>query len=189
MIRFLRRKWPPVLKLIGWGFLVVYLLRYRVHFEPAWVAVFLAIFVAGGVLYVFLVKPLLQKVLRRQFDEGEPESLYPNAKNMALVMGIRRNPLGEFLLLPGEVGFFLVPLMILGLSWLTAIIFGVLWGFVHFQNYSIVQCTVKAVLLTTAILIVLPHGLLTFVAGHLILDGVGFVALHLVGRDKEATSG
>jgi hypothetical protein len=78
-----------VLKLVGWAFLVGYLARTPVQFEPAWVAVYLAIFVAGGVLYVFVVKPTLQRFFHSQFDETGPETPYPNAKNMTYALGIR----------------------------------------------------------------------------------------------------
>lgn len=135
------------------------------YIEPTWIAAYLAIVVGVGIAFVVAVDPLLDRL----FPKGKV-NLDPIG---AQIIGeARRKPLRLALLLPGEDGFFFVPLLWVGITPLTAAVATAAFAAVHYPQFPLRTCVIKFVFLFCIAVIVLPHGLGSVVVGHLLLDAM-----------------
>jgi hypothetical protein len=156
------------LKVVGFAFLVAYFLHHRFRIEGFWVGISLAIEVGVSVVFALLVNPVLERFVRSQrFDPS------PYARN--IVVHAWRRPLRELLLLPGEDGFFLVPLLWVGITPISAACASVAYGAVHYPQFPAKYCAVKSVSIFVIALTVLPHGLGSVIVGHLVADAIAFL--------------
>lgn len=92
------------------------------------------------------------------------------------------------ILAPAEDALVCVPVLLVGISPLSAILGGVVFGAMHLGGYSYLECIAKGVYYMLIVLVVLPHGLLTVVLGHLITDVTGFVLLKIAVRQLAKNS-
>lgn len=90
------------------------------------------------------------------------------------------------ILAPTEDALVCVPVLFAGISPLSAILGGVIFGVIHLGGYSYLECISKGVSYILIVLVVLPHGLLTVIIGHLITDAIGFVFLKIATRQLSA---
>lgn len=138
------------------------------YLEPTWVAAYLAIVVGVGTAFVLAVDPVIDR-------------LFPKAKvnvdpiGAQIISEARRRPLRIALLLPGEDGFFFVPLLWIGITPITAAVATAAFAAVHYPQFPLRTCAVKFVFLFCIAVIVLPHGLGSVVIGHLILDAIAIL--------------
>ena len=86
-------------------------------------------------------------------------------------------------LTPGEDGLICVPLLLVGINPLSAALGGIVFGLLHVERFTYLECIAKSI---TYGLFVLPHGLLTVVLGHLIMNGIGFAGLRVIKRHVES---
>jgi hypothetical protein len=84
---------------------------------------------------------------------------------------------------PAEDGLICVPVLLLGISPVSALMGGFAFGLLHIGRFTYLECIGKGVTYTLLCYFLLPYGVLTVVIGHLIMNGVTFVALQ-VGRRK-----
>jgi hypothetical protein len=155
------------LKLVGLALLAVYFLGNSFHIEPLWVAAYLAIAIGIGAIFVLAVYPLIDRFFPSQNVDINPIGTQ-------LLSEVRRQPLRATLLLPGEDGVFFVPLLWIGISPVTATVAATAFAAAHYPRFPIKACVVKFVFIFCIALVVLPHGLGSVVAGHLILDVLAF---------------
>jgi hypothetical protein len=82
--------------------------------------------------------------------------------------------LGFVLQIASEDGFFLVPLLHVGISVPLAIVTGAGFGCAHYGPYGLPMSAVKGAAYVLVALFVLPSGIWSVIAGHLIVDVIAF---------------
>jgi TPR repeat protein len=158
-------------KVIGLAFLVVYFFHHPFRIEGVWVAAAVAIDlgVAAVLTAVFalVVKPFFAS---QRFDSTD------SAVGRKLIALIERRPLRELLLLPGEDGLFFVPLLMVGITPISAALFSVAYAAAHYPTFTVSHCVGKSVLIFAIATFVLPHGIGSVIVGHLLTDSAAFLA-------------
>ena len=90
---------------------------------------------------------------------------------------------------PAEDALVCVPVLLVGINPWSALLGGVAFGAIHLGGYSYLECIAKAVYYMLIVWIVLPHGLLTVILGHLIVDASGLlilrIAVHQLSKNSE----
>ena len=82
--------------------------------------------------------------------------------------------------LPVEDGLAFVPVLILGINPYTAIISGLIFAFIHINNYSYLECIGKFIIAYLVCILLLPYGLLTVIVGHYINDIIAVLVLKFI---------
>ena len=144
--------------LLGWSFLVAY-----AWLSPATISVLaigkylgVVLLVSTAVLALLVLVPRGMARLRVDLDE------YPDPAP---------NPLWRLVVgVPAEDGLFLVPLLCVGVSPVSAAVAALLFGTAHYPHYPWITCIPKAAAYFAAIMWILPYGIWTMIAGHLLLD-------------------
>jgi len=95
-------------------------------------------------------------------------------------------PRAFFFSIPAEDGLVCVPLLMIGVNPVNACLAGAVFGLKHLAGYTYLECIAKFVYYAAACLIVLPHGLLTMTAGHLIGDAMVFAVLKVAQNSANA---
>jgi hypothetical protein len=85
-----------------------------------------------------------------------------------------------WLFLPVEDGLAFVPVLILGINPYTAIISGLIFAFIHINNYSYLECIGKFIIAYLVCILLLPYGLLTVIVGHYINDIIAVLVLKFI---------
>lgn len=81
---------------------------------------------------------------------------------------------------PLEDSLFCVPLLWVGVTPLSVVLVGAVFGACHLGRFSFIECIGKALYYAAICYVVLPHGLLTVAAGHLITDALGLLTVKVV---------
>lgn len=76
-----------------------------------------------------------------------------------------------------EDGLICVPVLLIGLSPITAVLAGIVFGWLHLPRFTYFECLIKSITYTIVCLLVLPKGILTVVVGHYLTDGFGWLVL------------
>ena len=189
MIRLLAKKstyW--FLRLVGFGFLVGYLLVTRdFAFSVKWVFGYFAIvaLVAWVIVVVLDAPKRLPKLDRYHFfqmkarDQTKPLSEKEWVLKQAeyFESGFQKNAI---LLTPLEDGLICVPVILAGIGPISAMLGGLVFGFLHLGRFTYLDCIGKTIIYGLVCLFILPHGLLTVVAGHFGVDLLSLVALKVI---------
>ena len=167
--KFLRKIITPI-KVVGLIALIAHCVVSGIHFEPIWVLAYVVILFLAA-LVVHGLERFVEKIFEmlRSSDRGkreEQESLYFCHRAYT---SIRQKP-WVILLIPGEDGFFFLPLIYIGVTPITVGIASALFVFVHLLSNRPKTCIMKFFSVFATHLLVLPHGILTVVAGHVICD-------------------
>jgi len=158
------------LKLVGLALLAAYFWQNPLYVEPIWIGAHLAIVVGIGTAFVVVIYP----VLDRLFPGTKADVEAPGAR---IIDEAKRTPWRLAFLLPGEDGFFFVPLLWVGITPITAGVVAAAFAVAHYPQFPARACLVKFVCIFCIAMVVLPHGLGSVVVGHFIAD----VAAVLVG--------
>lgn len=175
--------WKLWLKSIGLIFLFAYLWLNPIHLELIWVAAYLALALGVGAAFALIVNPILERLLPSQKIEPQPygDQRFAEAK---------RRPFIEAVLVTGEDGFFFVPLLLIGVTPIAAVVCASAYAAIHYPEFPIKHCVVKAVILFLIAMWILPHGIATIVVGHLLLDTMGYIfwrqTQSAIGRHDES---
>ena len=164
---WIRAHWRSCSKFAGLAFLAAYFWQSPFYVEPVWIATYLAIVVGMGIAFVVAVDPVLDRLFPKTNIDVDPIG-------MRIIGAVKRRPLRSLLLLPGEDGLFFVPLLWVGITPVTAAVATAAFAAFHYPQYPLKFCAGKFVLLFCIAVVVLPHGLGSVVAGHLILDTLLF---------------
>lgn len=93
---------------------------------------------------------------------------------------------------PLEDGFICVPLLLAGLNPASATVAGMVFGAAHLGRFTYIECIGKAVYYALICYFVLPYGLLTVAAGHLLTDIIGLLGIkigkHHLSRDLHSSA-
>ncbi|MHC4251507.1 MAG: hypothetical protein ACYS9X_20505 [Planctomycetota bacterium] len=159
-------------KTLGVTLLVWYLVNHAVVFNPLWVPVPLLISIAAAVISMSLIEPVVDGICRVMGSAKRTDPSEINPTHDPRVDMFADMPLVDLLLTPGEDGLFLVPLLVAGANAVSAAVVAVLFAAAHLRIFKPRECIAKALAYYLICLVVLPHGLLTVVAGHVLVDGL-----------------
>ena len=87
-----------------------------------------------------------------------------------------------FFLSPWEDGLICVPVLLVGVGPLSVIMAGIAFAFLHLKAFTYLECIGKGITYTLVCYLVLPHGVLSVVVGHYIMNGVVFVGVQIARR-------
>lgn len=155
--------WKLWLKAIGLAFVISYFWNYPPHIDIAWVSAYVALALALGAVFALVANPLLVRLIPTQRFDPSP---YGDRR----VAQAKRRPWTQAILVVGEDGFFFVPLLLVGISPLTAAVVSVTYAAMHYPEFPVKHCVAKVVLLYLIATVILPHGLGSVIVGHLVLD-------------------
>jgi len=169
-------------KLIGMAALAAHVAAGNARLEPVWILPGVAIPLAVTLVLVPLLSMLTRlrgKAAAREYDRAASK----NVRRLARV--VARKP-SHLLLVPGEDGFFFLPLVYLGITPVSAAAAAGLFALVHLATRTSQACVVLFVAWFLVCLIVLPHGILPVVFGHLVLDTLAYLVMRARQRRKTA---
>jgi hypothetical protein len=190
MHRLFKSTWFGIaLTALGWGFLVGYLLLtgdWRV--SPIWALAFPVI--SFSVAWLFVGLKLFDRfpklngyLLYSDTDETRPATVSNDdwALKQAnyLNSGFRAKAV---LSTPAEDGLICVPVLFVGIGPLSAALGGIAFGFLHLGRFTYLECIGKSITYAAVCYVVLPHGVLTVVLGHVIMNGIAFVGIQIARR-------
>ncbi len=174
-LRLLGNASTPI-KVVGIIFLVFHLLTTKVEFNVIWVFCYIVITFALGSAWA-VASRCAEKLWQRFKHSKQPNDLsWPRLCHVC--SSLTKKP-WKIVLLPGEDGFFFLPLLYIGITPLTAAIAAGLFAFVHIVNFDLKKCVGTFIIEFIICLTILQHGILPVVVGHLICD---LIALLLFSR-------
>lgn len=160
-----------------WRFSIPWTLAFpAISFAIGWAFVALGFFERFPRLNTYLLYPAKGRVTENVLTEDE--SALKQARY--LVSGMRG---GLILTAPAEDGFICVPALLAGITPVSALVAGIVFGCMHLARFTYLECVGKAIAYALVCYVVLPHGLLTVVVGHLLMDALGFAVLK-VGQHR-----
>jgi hypothetical protein len=117
---------------------------------------------------------LLYSAKSTNTDARLSQEEWTKRKAAYLESGFRR---AQILFTPAEDALICVPILLIGINAFTASIGGIAFGLMHLGRFTYLECIGKSFIYGLACYFILPHGLLTVVMGHLILDALGWLLL------------
>ena len=187
MKRLLSSKWTYVtMRIVGFCLLFVYLWQSgdwrlsvpwalafpAISFGVGWTFVSLRFFERFPRLNTYLLYPANE--LANESTLSEDEWALRQAKY--LESGMR----GVLILTaPAEDGFICVPVLLSAITPISALVAGTIFGLMHLARFTQLECIGKAIAYALVVYVVLPHGLLTVVLGHLLMDVLGVAVLKI----------
>lgn len=174
----LQRSVLPI-KAVGLVFLLYPCVVTGFGFDPVWIVVYVVMTIVIGCLFavfrVVLDKIRLPNPSAAQSSSQEEQQVYGQCERM--IAPVRSRP-WLFLLIPGEDGVFFLPLLYLGITPLTAAIAATAFTLIHYCCKPNSTLPGTFTLTFANIIVVLPHGILPMVVGHLLLDAVAFGGIY-----------
>ena len=174
-------KWRnTAISTIGWALLIF-------HGATSSISINLKAFLFFiGVIETSSVTFLLAMVVAKQFgaagfDEKEADVLLEN-----LFRYFKRNP-WRFLYIPAEDGFFLLPLLYIGINPVSAAVAAFLFGLFHYPAFPWRYCIPKGIAYFFVALFLLRYDIWAIVLGHLFVDFLCFVAVLLAKAGGKPT--
>jgi len=190
MHRLFEATWVRItLGTLGWPLLIGYLVLtedWRV--SPVWALLFPVISFAVAWLFVALklfdrVPKLNSYLLHPDTDQTRPSTVSSDdwALKQAnyLNSGFRAKAV---LSTPAEDGLICVPVLLVGIGPLSAALGGLSFGLLHLGRFTYLECIGKSITYAAVCYFVLPHGVLTVVLGHVIMNGIAFVGIQIAKR-------
>ena len=155
--------WRVWLKVVGLFFLGAYFLQHPPYVDLVWVTAYVGLAIGIGAVFALIVNPILVRLITTQDFDASPhgDSRFAQAKC---------RPWTEAILLAGEDGLFFVPILLLGINPVTTVVVAVAYAAMHYPDFPVKHCIVKAVLVFLIAMLILPNGLGSVVVGHLLLD-------------------
>ena len=171
-------KWRnAVLWAFGSGFLAYHAFTRPFTFHASAVGAFLLILVACGVFAV-AVMIVAEKFGLKSWHENEAQH-----ENNRIFRDLKREP-WRLLFVPAEDGCFLLPLLYIGINPASAAIAASLFAAAHYPFYPWKYCVPKGIAYFFVALWVLPYGIWSVIAAHVLLD-VALFGLELLIHSEE----
>src|SRR6185312_5078560 len=154
---------------VGTALLVFHGLHTPISVNGFAIAAFLGVLVGSGVAFLLLMA-LLERFGLARPDENEAQDV-----NERIQSSVKKEP-WRLLLIPAEDGFFLLPLLYVGITPISAAIAAALFAAAHYPSFPWRYCIPKGVAYFFIALFVLPAGIWSVVIAHLIIDltAIGF---------------
>lgn len=180
-------------KVIGLLFLIIYFSYYPVQFEPAWSLLYAVIVFASIPIYTQITKYLTRSGSNTGDQSQTQDKIFSETISKENQIGVEQEQsqlvqMGNdimkkhpycFWLASAESAFFYVPLLWVGINPISAFIAASLFGFAHYPAFFLRNCIYKTLIQFFVALVILPHGILTVMLGHFIVDNVPFIILKL----------
>jgi hypothetical protein len=83
---------------------------------------------------------------------------------------------------PAEDGLICVPVLLAGIGPVSILLGGLAFGFLHLGRFTYLECMAKSITYAAVCYFVLPHGVLTVVLGHAIMNGIAFLGIQIARR-------
>lgn len=187
MKKLLASTWAYMtMRAVGFGMLLGYLWHsgdWRLSLP--WALAFPAISFAIGSMFVslrfferfprlnaYLLYPAAARTTERSLSEDE----WALRQAKYIDSGMRG---GLILTAPAEDGFICVPVLLTAITPISALLAGLAFGCLHLARFTYLECIGKAFAYALVCYFVLPHGLLTVVVGHLLMDVLGMAVLKI----------
>jgi hypothetical protein len=158
---------------VGYALLVYQWFSAPVSINGSAIAAFLLILAAICLLFAIGIVAL-EKIGIKQPDEKEVHDL-----NERLFESLKRQP-WRFLFIPAEDGFFLLPLLYVGINPVSAAVAALLFACIHYPVFPWRYCVPKGVVYFFVALFILPHGIWSVIVAHFLVDvsmfGLGFLS-------------
>lgn len=148
----------------------------------------LVVSIGAAALSLFLIEPAVRFLFGLFVGRGGAEAPEEDIRRDPRLALFAHPPLLDVLLIPGEDGLFLVPLLAVGVGPVSAVAAVLPFAALHHPLFKPRECISKALSFYVCCLLVLPHGLLTMIAGHILLDVVGFILVRGVKHAAEQQS-
>jgi len=187
VIKFFTSRWTyATIRAGGYGLLAGYLILtgdWRISI--AWALAFPAILLSVAGLFVALnlfdrVPKLNSYLLYPRTSSGAETALSENEWALGQFKYLESTFRGKSLaFVPAEDGLICVPILLFGIGPVTAVVGGIVFGFLHLGRFTYLSCIGKGMAYAAICYVVLPHGLLTVAVGHLITDSLAWVAVKL----------
>lgn len=175
MKRLWEKRCMPI-KLAGLAMLTLYLYSHPIQFEVLWVSVYIGIAFLSVPVYISAIKVLARA--RNEPDNVEEEKEYMHT---SIAGTYNTNPVCVWLA-PAESAFFFVPVLYVGINPITVGLAAALFGAMHYPNFFIRNCIYKSLMHFALALVVLPHGILTVMAGHFFVDHLPLWVMRLLDK-------
>jgi hypothetical protein len=176
-----------IIRVVGLGFLAAYLFFSREFtFSFTWASAYVVVTVLIALLLAklrFLDRfPALNGYyFFRATKNSEANHLTENEwaikKAAFLESGLRPHMI---LYAPSEDGLICVPVLLVGINPVTAFLGGLVFGLLHLRRFTYLECIGKTIIYSLVCFLILPHGILTVVAGHFATDLLGLASLKLI---------
>jgi len=190
MRRLFQSRWVQVvLGILGFGLLGSYLVvtdDWRI--SPIWALAFPAISFSVAWAFVGLkafdrFPKLNAYLLHPNTDEKKEAPMSGDKWSLRQAHYLESGFRGKAILTtPAEDGLICVPVLLVGIGAVSAALGGLVFGFIHLGRFSYLECIGKGTTYALVCYFVLPHGLLTVACGHLIMNGVAFLAIQVAKR-------
>jgi len=176
-------KWrEAVISTLGYALLINHWLRAPVSINGLAIIAFLVV-LAGSCLTFIAIMAGLEKLGVKGLDEREAHE-----QNERFFCGLKKDP-WRFLLIPAEDGFFLVPLLYIGVNPTSAVVAALLFATVHYPAFPWRYCVPKGIAYFFVALFILPLGIWSVVVAHLFVDVALFVLMLLTRLEGKPTWG
>ena len=192
MIQLLAHEWTyRSLRIVGFGLFVGYLLYAGDYsFSIVWVAIYVivSVLIAWSMVRLHLSErfPALNRYYFRPLQQdGQREVLSENAWTKAYAQYLASGMRGYTMLFaPAEDGLICVPILVAGINPLSAILGGIAFGLLHVGRFTYLECIGKSIIYSVVCFYILPHGLLTVVGGHFMLNLLAFAGVTAALRSR-----
>jgi hypothetical protein len=164
----LRHRVVDGIKLAGLLTVIWYVATHPLQLDLKWIMVYLAITIGISVTYGSAIWAVGR--LRRSEIKSIDENRSSLATHVPAITCFFENPVKNLVLLPGEDGLFYVPLLLIGIHPISAFIIATVFAAAHLGQYPRAYVIPKGIGMFLAALLVLPHGLLNVIVGHLMQD-------------------
>lgn len=190
---FFKKSTFKVLRIIGFLFLIGYFLYYKdFRFSAVGVLGYLLLVMSVVTIIVVFFKiherfPALNDYyfFNTKSDKPLTENQW-NSQKLSYLNSLFKD--NQIIFTFFEDALICVPILLLGLNLVTALIGGLLFGFLHLAKFNYYECIGKAIYYTLAIYFILPLGLLTIMFGHFMSDLIILILLKLSKRYLENDS-
>lgn len=145
-------------------------------FLVAWVLIALKLSERFPVLNDYLLYPRSSRTSENAISDNE----WAMKQARYLEQGLRG---WKILAAPAEEGLICVPVLLFGITPISALLGGVAFGLLHLARYSYLECIGKAIIYSLACYFLLPLGVITVAFGHLLLDALA-LAMLVVARHR-----
>jgi uncharacterized membrane protein len=165
---------------LGCALLIFHGVHFPISVNGFAIAAFLGVLAASGVVFISAMA-VMERFGMKGLDEKEVD-----ATNERFFSMLKREP-WEFLLIPGEDGFFLLPLLYIGVSPVSAAVAAFLFAVAHYPVFPWRYCIPKGIAYFFVALFILPHGIWSIVVAHLLVDAGIFAFLLLAKVEGKPT--
>ena len=174
------------LRVIGFCFIAAYLYFNRdFRFSIAWASMYIVIaLLVSTIMHNINLKKLFPNINTFHFNITNRQQFNPEMTERELdriaINNMKLTLKGSNILFSiSEDGLISVPILVTGISVFSAVFGGIAFGLLFLINNTYFNCLAKTITYSLAIFYILPHGILTIIAGHFAMNFFGLIAIRI----------